>query len=85
MTKQDAMNIVFEIVVGNQGLKRTELVTLIPNDVFKEWGFDVVVNALLDEKRLVEIEYVLPELTYRVKGFLLPGNTLVRVVNQKLL
>lgn len=36
-----------------------------------------IIQNLIDEKRLVEVAYVLPNMDYRIKSFILPPGTLV--------
>lgn len=41
-----------------------------------------LVEELIEEGRLVEVEYILPNLSFRLKGFLLPpGTSIPRIRN----
>jgi len=43
-----------------------------------------ILQEAIRDKRVVEVEYVLPELSYRIKSFILPkGTEVIRVKNEK--
>lgn len=44
-------------------------------------GFDLIqlIDELINEKKIIEVEYVLPTMDYRVKSFLLPFGTNIMV------
>lgn len=63
-----------------QGCKITSLVVDL-TDQFSDEIRQVseIVDRLIAEKKLVEVEYVLPALSYRAKSFLLPAGSSVCV------
>ena len=69
-------------VTKTQGCKLTELITR--DCVVKLTNRPTeLINELIDEGKLVEIEYVLPELEFRVKSYLLPSGTKVLQVKNE--
>ncbi len=73
--------VIVDIVTRKQGCKATELVAFIAEeDSSLIEHFDVeLIEQMVSEKLLVEVEYVLTEMTYRTKSFLLPPGTQVNV------
>ena len=76
MTKEEQNNIILDLVTSKQGCKATELAV----EIATKADIDLV-QTLVTEGRLVEIEYVLPNMPYRIKSFLLPKDTQIRVCN----
>lgn len=75
--KQDTgKKLIIEAVTNYQGLKLTELASL---DELADIAVVDLVNELIKEGNLVEVEYVLPSMNYRVKSFILPKGTEVDV------
>jgi hypothetical protein len=66
------------------GIKATEIpVKLAEKDPNLISMFDPrIVQKMVDAGRLVEVEYVLPQLEFRAKSFLLPVGTVVRVIDR---
>ena len=73
---------IVEIVTEKQGLKATELAAIPEIATHPEFSPDLVLD-LIREKRLVEVEYILPQLSFRIKSFLLPASTRVRIHNNE--
>ena len=70
-------DLIVEIVQELQGCKLTELIS--HKEIYSligELDINVLIGELVEENRLVELEYILPK-TGRVKSFLLPSNTRV--------
>jgi len=85
---------IVRIVTEYQGMKATELVTYIPLTIHTKkdllWvttteNIIAAINELVKERRLVEVEYVLPNMSYRVKSFLLPAGTQLDVNGRDLM
>lgn len=81
MTRDKAKQLVCDLVTEKQGCK---ILDLIPQFYEAVGSTDFTVNSLVDElveeSRLIEIEYVLPGmLDYKIKSFLLPAGTDVKV------
>ena len=81
MTRDEAKQLVCDLVTQKQGCK---IMDLLPS--FYEWPgsteftLDSLADALVEEGRLVEIEYTLPGvLNYKIKSFLLPAGTDVKI------
>lgn len=72
MTREETRAFIVGFVTEQQGCKMTLLCAqeqLIGCNIIK------TVEELVMEGELVEIEYVLPSMQYRIKSFLLPKNT----------
>lgn len=80
MTKDEAKDLIVQVVTEKQGAKAT---VLAAEERLLAIGYDFpdLVEELVDEDRLVEVEYVLPDMNYRCKSFLLPKGSKVRVKN----
>jgi len=75
-------SVLISIVNEHQGLKLTELVmhatVAISKLGYREPDLVKVLNGLISEAKLLEIEYVLPDMDYRIKSFILPAGTKVK-------
>jgi len=85
LTLDQAVEVVVKAVNNVQGCKSTELVcceeitSLYKNgESFDNWA--QAVQTAVNRELLVEIEYVLPEMEYRTKAFLLPAGTQTWVI-----
>jgi len=76
MTEEEQKNLILNLVISKQGCKATELAVEIAGKADFE-----LISKLVIERRLVEIEYILPYMPYRIKSFLLPKNTQTRIWN----
>ena len=66
------------LVSMKQGIKAMELAC--DPEVLKILGdesFHDVIEELITEKRIVEVEYVVPSIPYRLKSFYLPADSIV--------
>jgi len=76
-----------EIVEARQGCKATELVVFIAEErpeLLVVLGEVIeAVDELIHEGEIVEVEYILPTMDYRVKSFLLPKGTQIIVHDGK--
>lgn len=74
-------NAMIQMVEDHQGMKSVDLVVNMINHFpnsrikFNEW-----IPELIEKGELVEVEYILPSMDYRVKSFLLPKGTKVRML-----
>lgn len=82
MTKDEVKDVLVRRVTEKQGCKATELVAdmQVQEAAFSGLEHDVhdlsgLIEDLVIEHRLIEIEYVLPQIGYRLKSFLLPIDT----------
>jgi len=77
MTKNTALALIVQKVTDLQGCKVSELIAALADD---ETSREVVINFdipeliefLVQNKMVVEVAYVLPNMGYRIKSFLLP-------------
>jgi hypothetical protein len=86
MNRDEAKEQITKVVEMVQGCKATELVAhpeIVPIIVEFDSGeyFDMI-EELVSEGNLVEIEYVLPNMNFKVKSFLLPKGTTVDIVSR---
>lgn len=85
-----------DAMAANPGIKAVQLVSEVTSEVMKrikaqapslgndnQEGKNVVdiINAMVKEGELVEVEYVLPTMVYRVKSVYFPKGTIVRIVS----
>ena len=70
---------IIETVISMQGGKATEIIANLPKICFNDDIVDIVqvIDYLVRTEQLIEVEYVLPQMDYRIKSFLLPANTKV--------
>ncbi len=70
---------ILDIINSRQGVKAVELVLAIMDDVnpirFNQDEFHLALNELIEFGEIIEIEYILPNIEYRVKSFYLPKGT----------
>ncbi len=78
-TIQEAKEAIVEAVAERQGLKATDLVSVLPHSMLI---FDIpsMIESLVREGLLVEVEYMLTSNPYRAKSFLLPKGSQVEVL-----
>ena len=74
-----------EVIGSVQGCKATELPVLLReflNDpqCSQIYQFEIpdLIQEMVQEGMLVEVEYILPNMNYRIKSFLLPANTEIK-------
>ena len=72
---------IIETVVEMQGGKATEIIANLPETCFDNGADDIIqtIDHLVQTGHLVEVEYVLPQMDYRIKSFYLPANTKVTI------
>ena len=82
MTSDEAKKIIVDTVEKVQGCKVIELICNKDlhgvNVGFNGDDIMRMIEELVAENRLVEVEYVLSSMPYRVKSFVLPANTQVK-------
>ena len=79
MNNEEVKNRIVEIVTEKQGCKATELCA-IKELIFKDCKpIPELIDELIEEERIFEIEYVLPAMNYRIKSFLLPAETQIKM------
>jgi hypothetical protein len=91
MTRDEVKNRLVQAVEHHQGGKVVEIIARLAEDLFDwhdsrsvfESDVTEILDELVEEGRLIEIEYVLPNLSYTVKSFYLPAGSTVRVVHKK--
>ena len=79
ITKEGKKQLIIDAVTAMQGCKATELCVI--GNIVMDVGDELpdLITELINEGKLIEIEYVLPEMDYRIKSFLLPGKSKVYV------
>ncbi len=87
LIEQIVEDLIVDAVSSSQGLKAVELPGIIydrlyrDNNTISDEDFDIplIINRMVIEKKIVEVQYVLPTMQYRMKSFLLPAGTAVNV------
>lgn len=86
VTREQLKESIVEAVSSKQGCKDMELfgvpeITTFLKDIveFSNIGIDSIIDELVKGGKLVEIEYTLPQMPYRVKSFLLPAGTHIMI------
>ena len=84
MTKEQVKEAVEKLICDKQGIKAVtlasdpEIYKVLDNECFLD-----IMEELVKEGRVVEIEYSIPSMSYRVKSFYLPGGSVVGVRGTK--
>lgn len=72
-------NIILRLIEANQGLKAVELVCKVMGVVnplmFDGLEYQREIDRLIQEGEILEVEYILPQLNYRVKSMYFPKGT----------
>lgn len=78
--REEAKTYLAELINLLQGIKSTELCAR-EDVVLPLINFEVppLLEELVEERRITEIEFVLPQLSYRIKSFYLPKGSEVRI------
>ena len=81
MTRDEAKQIVCDLVMRKQGCKIMDLIpSFYDHDGATEYNLNSLADDLVEEGRLIEVEYILPgKLSYKIKSFLLPAGTDIKV------
>ena len=81
MNNEEVKNRIVEIVTEKQGCKATELSYGLSGEVILGdcKPISELIDELIEEERIFEIEYVLPKMNYRIKSFLLPAETEIKM------
>jgi len=84
MTKEEAKSLIVSTVERTQGCKATQVLCLVENEgdmilLARDYNVVELIAELVKERKLVEVEYILPAMNYRVKSFLLPALTKVMI------
>lgn len=74
MTTDQAKQVLVDKIVGLQGLKATELATEVAVEL-QEFDVPKLLDELVAEKRIIEIQYTLPDMNWRHKSFYFPAGT----------
>lgn len=75
LTKEKVKKLIQKVVESVQGIKATALIAeerLTPVLLSTEHNIVLLLNEMVELGDLVEVEYILPSIPYRVKSFLLP-------------
>ena len=86
MLPESVETAIINIVNETQGLKATELAVklverLIAKDSMQPFDLPQLLEDLVKKHLIVEVEYIVPQVSYRTKSFLLPAGTKVMLTN----
>lgn len=77
--------VITNLVNNHQGIRATELVLATMSVMgpvnFTHDEYSTAVESLVQAKEIVELEYILPQMDYRVKSIYFPKNTRI-IVNE---
>lgn len=78
MTREEIADVICKTVMIEQGCVPSKLLTY---PELRDCEYDVtdIIDTLINQRRLVAIEYVLPQMDYRVKMHLFPAGTKITV------
>ncbi len=80
MTRDDVKDVLVQAIVNAAGIKGTALVSrpeVISVLRFLDSDLPDMLEELVEEKRIVEVEYTLPPDHIQVKSFYLPGEAVI--------
>ena len=83
LTKAEIKAMLIKAVYDAQGCKATELVAQINFHGLQNQEVPQLIVELVADGELVEVEYVLPTIPYRIKSFLLPQGSQVGPVQKE--
>lgn len=73
--------IITNIVNSSQGIKAVELVLKVMEEInpvkFDEKEYNKCLTELINNKEIVEIEYILHQMDYRIKSIYFPKGTII--------
>lgn len=79
-------DIIIETVSSHQGIKATELVVEVmqqidipTRQVFERDEYDKSLVELIENGEIIEVEYTLPHMDYRVKSLYFPKDTVIEI------
>lgn len=78
ISKDELKKIIIDIVNDNNGLKSMELIPKLPESVFiylKSEDICETLDELVSNGDILEIEYSVPNYSYKIKSFYLPKGT----------
>jgi len=87
LVEQIIEDIIIDVVSSQQGLKAVEVPGLVYDRLYRsnntipddDFDLSLIIERMVMEKKIVEVQYVLPSMQYRMKSFLLPAGTAVNV------
>jgi len=79
MILDEHLDIVERIVNESNGIKAMEMISRVLRECPEIGDLEPIIEELVRTRRIIEVEYILPNMNYRIKSFLLPKNTEVRV------
>ena len=80
MTKHEIVKVIINIVVEKGPIKLTELICELPKEVIQsEFDLLKLIAELIIDGNIVSIDYILPQMDYRIKTMLFPKGTTLTV------
>lgn len=75
VSSQEAKQRLVNIITEKQGMKAVELAGLAALSFSCDESVVLLLDELVREKSIVEVEYVLPNMSYRIKSMFFPKGT----------
>lgn len=79
LSSTEAKKRLVSIVVALQGCKATEVAFRAGKDFSCEENVITLLDELVRSGEIQEVEYILPNMDYRIKSFYLPKNTQIKL------
>lgn len=79
--------VILQVIKESQGIKTTELALKVMAEIgpgsFDKDKFELSLAQLIHGKEIIEVEYVLPNMDYRMKAIYFPKGTRLGINNGK--
>ena len=77
MTRDEAKKAIIQVIADSQGCKSAELVAKLANNCSDALEFEIpaLLEELFNEKKIEEMEYILPNIPHRIKSLFFPAGT----------
>jgi hypothetical protein len=82
ITKEQLKDRIYNIIVSLQGCKATELGAKFDREMLETLrviDLSTVLTEMMHDKKIIEVEYELPQMSWRSKSFFLPYGTEIRI------
>jgi hypothetical protein len=83
----DVREVILTVISNRPGIKNVDLVLNCMNLLnplkFEATDYNFELNKLISEHEIVELEYILPHMDYRVKSIYFPKGTVVSMIKIK--
>lgn len=71
-----------KVVSEHTGIKAVELVMEVSRQVASMDSYETELQQLIDDGEVIEVEYTLPHMDYRVKSIYFPKDTVIEIMGK---